>query len=81
MLALDEWVAEAREEGEKRGMEIGEKRGVEIGENLGISKTLEVLGKINRGELKEDIIREGYSEELYEEVMATVKETPNKYIV
>ena len=73
MLALDEWVAEAREDGEKRG--------IEIGENRGISKTLEVLGKINRGVQKEEIIGEGYSEELYEEVMATVKEMPNKYSV
>ena len=65
MLALDEWVAEAREEGEKRG----------------ISQTLEVLEKINRGVFKDDIIGEGYSEELVEEVMSTVKEMPNKYIV
>ena len=64
MLAIDEWVAEARTEGEKRGIKKGEKRG--------INRTLEVLSKINSGMTKESIVAEGYSEELVNEVMVTI---------
>ena len=80
MLAIDEWVAEARIEGEKRGEKRGikkgekqgEKRGIKKGEKRGINRTLEVLSKINNGMTRESIVAEGYSEELVNEVMATM---------
>ena len=77
MLAIDEWVAEARIEGEKQGIKKGEKLGIKKGEKRGekrgINRTLEVLSKINSGMTKESIVAEGYSEELVNEVMATMK--------
>ena len=77
MLAIDEWVAEARIEGEKQGIKKGEKLGIKKGEKRGekrgINRTLEVLSKINNGMTRESIVAEGYSEELVNEVMATMK--------